>query len=324
MRTFVSKLGTKMDEYLNFRQAMGRSDYHKRTLKNFDKFCFEQYPEIKIPIREVVLDWFARESAKNQSGITLESKATAIRQFARYVGEEAYVLPDKFTPVKKRLFTPYIFTDVELTLLLTTADAFPSKFQHDPLLLKVIPVILRLLYTCGLRPGEARMIKCKNINFSTGEVLISQTKTRKERIIVMSNDMLEMCKSYEFQRNLIVGEKEYFFTNKNGNVINCRQIETAIKRCWIIANPETKPNMLPKIRPYDLRHQFASAVLHKWLDEGRNLYTMLPYLRTYMGHKDMSTTAYYIHILPEKLLKSSGIDWDKIDNVLPEVKIWER
>ncbi|WP_373213483.1 hypothetical protein [Ruminococcus sp. 5_1_39BFAA] len=26
------------------------------------------------------------------------------------------------------------------------------------------------------------------------------------------------------------------------------------------------------------------------------------YLRTYMGHKELSTTAYYIHLLPEKFV----------------------
>lgn len=28
-----------------------------------------------------------------------------------------------------------------------------------------------------------------------------------------------------------------------------------------------------------------------------------------MGHKDWEATAYYIHLLPEKLVKSAGIDW---------------
>ena len=152
--------------------------------------------------------------------------------------------------------------------------------------------------------------------------MISGTKTRKQRIIVMSDDMLEMCKQYEFKRNIIVGKREYFFTDKNGGVMNRRKLETAVKRCWIIANPGVRNHILPKIRPYDLRHQFASTVLHKWLDEGKNLYTMLPYLRTYMGHKEMSSTVYYIHILPEKLLKSSGVEWNRIDSILPEVEIW--
>jgi hypothetical protein len=46
---------------------------------------------------------------------------------------------------------------------------------------------------------------------------------------------------------------------------------------------------------------------------------MLPFLRSYMGHDKLSETAYYIHILPENLIKSPGIDWDALNAILPEV-----
>lgn len=82
------------------------------------------------------------------------------------------------------------------------------------------------------------------------------------------------------------------------------------------------PSELPKVRIYDLRHRFASAVLNRWLDEKRNLYAMLPYLRAYMGHEKISTTAYYIHLLPENIVKSTGIDWTTLDELMPEVNVW--
>jgi integrase len=81
--------------------------------------------------------------------------------------------------------------------------------------------------------------------------------------------------------------------------------------------------MLPKVRPYDLRHRFASTILQKWLTEERDFYAMLPYLRAYMGHEKFSHTAYYIHLLPENLLCSSGVDWSAIDSVNLEVTIWK-
>jgi len=45
---------------------------------------------------------------------------------------------------------------------------------------------------------------------------------------------------------------------------------------------------------------------------------MLPYLRAYMGHEELSETAYYIHILPENLVKSAGVDWAALNNLLPD------
>lgn len=73
-----------------------------------------------------------------------------------------------------------------------------------------------------------------------------------------------------------------------------------------------------------LRHRFATAVLNRWLDEKKELSSRLPYLQTYMGHKDWEATAYYIHLLPEKLVKSAGIDWEAMNRLIPRVELWEK
>ena len=62
------------------------------------------------------------------------------------------------------------------------------------------------------------------------------------------------------------------------------------------------PKELPRVRAYDLRHRFASVVLQGWIDEGKNLYVMLPYLRAYMGHQSFSDTVYFmVRILPVRV-----------------------
>lgn len=42
-----------------------------------------------------------------------------------------------------------------------------------------------------------------------------------------------------------------------------------------------------------------------------------------MGHKTLAQMAYYIHLLPENLLKSKGIEWDRLNDVIPEAEEWE-
>ena len=75
------------------------------------------------------------------------------------------------------------------------------------------------------------------------------------------------------------------------------------------------------IIPYG--HRFATAVLNRWLDRKRDIQSRLPYLRTYMGHKDIESTAYYIHLLPENLVKSAGIDWKSMGQIFPRAELWE-
>lgn len=318
MKEYSSSFAPLIRDYLEFRTAMGRSEDHAVQLHFFDRYCRENHLESNYLNREVVRGWISDEVAKGRRG--LENKASAIRLFAKYLGGGAYVLPRNAIP-KKQDFTPYIFTDDELAAFFRAAEA--TKSRHDPFLRETVSVLWRLLYTCGLRPREGRLIKCEDICFRTGEILVSKAKRNKERIVVMSSDMTRLCKSYSIQRSAIAGRCEYFFVTSNGDALKAPQLNRWIKHCWAQANPDVPAHLLPNIRQYDLRHRYASTILQKWLDEGRNLYAMLPYLRAYMGHEKFADTAYYIHILPENLLKSPGVDWDRLDAIVPGVEIWE-
>ena len=130
-------------------------------------------------------------------------------------------------------------------------------------------------------------------------------------------------KQYDLKRKIAVGISEFFFCNQDGSQLKLHHLDPAVKQCWRDAHPGVDPKELPRIRAYDLRHRFASAVLQKWIDEGKNLNVMLPYLRAYMGHQSFSDTVYYIHLLPDRLMKSPGIDWEKIDQVGLEVDLWQ-
>lgn len=318
MKKYSSKLAQLIESYLEFRSAMGRSTCHARNLLLFDRFCCEKYPDLECLEREAVRGWISDEIAKGRGG--LENKAAAIRVFAKYLGNGAYVLPTNTIP-KKQGYTPYILTDEELATFFRVADT--AKNKHDPFLRETVSVLWRLLYTCGLRPREGRLIKCNEICLNTGEILVSKAKRSKERIVVMSGDMLKLCKSYNTRRAAVAGSCEYFFVSGDGFPLEAYQLSYWFNRCWAKANPDTPSHLLPYLRQYDLRHRYASAILQKWLDEERNLYAMLPYLRAYMGHEKFADTAYYIHILPENLLKSPGVDWDRLDAIVPGVEVWQ-
>ena len=45
---------------------------------------------------------------------------------------------------------------------------------------------------------------------------------------------------------------------------------------------------------------------------------LVPYLSAYMGHSELTSTLYYVHLLSEKLRKSKGIDWDMLARIYGE------
>ena len=252
-------------------------------------------------------------------------KASAVRLLGNYMqalGKDAYVLYDGYATNETNP-SAYILTDDELTALFRAIDK-TEPTNKEPFLHEITPVLYRLIYTCGLRPNEGRELKQENINLKTGEIFITNTKWKKERLVVMSQDMLSMCRSYNKRREVFARGNEYFFPSFGGDgPLGKYQLSYYLRDAWVRANLSVNEKKLPHIRVYDLRHRFASAALMRWLDLGVPLGSKLAYLRAYMGHNTLSDTAYYIHLLPENLVKSAGIDWGAFDEIIPEVTAWQ-
>ena len=319
MSIFKSVFATDILSMIDYRVALGHSRYSYETiLLKFDKYCCENCPNVEKLTKEVVTSWLENEESNTSI------KASTIRTLGKYmtaIGKEAYVLYDKYGS-RKTTFKPYIFTDEELENLFKAIDTIkPSK--EEPFISEIAPVLYRLIYTCGLRPNEGRELKLENINLKTGEILIVCTKRKKDRIVVMSKDMLDLCNNYIKRREIFSKDSEWLFPSWSGEPLKNRQVGYYFKKCFKVSNSHIKKENLPSVRVYDLRHRFASAVLNRWLDNKDNIASKLSYLRAYMGHNSLSETAYYIHLLPENLLKSSGVDWKALEGIIPEVSLWE-
>lgn len=124
MKEFKSAFKPAIEEYLEFRSAMGYCNEHEQQLRYFDKYCYEHFPEQTELTKEVVRGWFYDEIASGRA--CLSSKATTIRLFARYLGSSAYVLPMNCVP-KTPDYLPYILTDEELAALFQAADTMEYK-----------------------------------------------------------------------------------------------------------------------------------------------------------------------------------------------------
>lgn len=317
-----SGLAPAIRSMIDYKVSLGyeESTYLARS-HSLDRYCMEYFPSETALTREVVTGWLERKPEESIG--YFHSRAGYARGLGKYlasIGSPAFILPEKFTSGRS-CFVPYIFTDSELMSLFHVIDIQEGKEGSlQPFLLSTV---FRLIYTCGLRPNEGRMLKRESVNLATGEILITETKRRKERIVVMSDDMMELAASYSRLRDAAYPDSPYFFPDRNGNPYPAQWMQNKFRAFFAAANPGTDPDMLPAVRIYDLRHRFASAALNRWLDHGENLFNRLPYLRAYMGHKELSATVYYIHLLPENLVKSAGIDWNSLRQMIPEVELWD-
>jgi integrase len=322
-KEFRSSISDPIKGFLDFRQKRGfaRTTYLP-SLHALDEFYAQNCCGQHYLTRENVISWLA--TRENAGTAQFSHDCIAVRQLGEYlqsIGQDAYVLSDKFSP-RYAKNTPHIFTDDELSALFRAIDTLPCKthacyfFENE-----IVKVLFRLIYTCGLRPSEARELRREDINMESGEILIRYNKQHKERIIVMSDEMLSLYRSYSQKLDICMPQCEYAFPNKLGIPFATEHISRLFKQCWQNANPSIPKDELPRVRVYDLRHRFASAAINKWLDDDVDVYVKLPYLRAYMGHEDLNATAYYIHLLPENIVKSNGVDWAALSEPIPEVSV---
>ena len=123
----------------------------------------------------------------------------------------------------------------------------------------------------------------------------------------MSEDMRALCQKYDS----VAGKRQWFFQKWDG---------TPYETLWynqVWRNLISKSGISWKgaPRPYDLRHAFASRNIIRWINNGKDVMELLPYLSAYMGHSELTSTLYYIHLLPENLRKSKAVDWALLSQV---------
>ncbi|MDP2729298.1 MAG: tyrosine-type recombinase/integrase, partial [Dehalococcoidales bacterium] len=172
----------------------------------------------------------------------------------------------------------------------------PSPFS--PVKHLVIPVFFRLLYCCGLRSSEARLLNTGDINLATGRMFIRQSKGHKDRTVMLAEDVLALCRKYETKVSRIFPDRQAFFPNSKGEFYNHSIQDYWFHLFWdhleVAGNYSGNP---PRV--HDFRHAFSVRRLNLWVNEGRDINAYLPYLSMYLGHVHLTDTDYYMHFASE-------------------------
>lgn len=309
-----------MDSLLEFRAAQGFStDKYRLYLGLFASFCRARHPGATELTARLANEWIAHEASGGHHSAACE-KATVVRALGNYIrafGGAAYVLPRE-TMKRSRTFSPHVFTDGELRSLFAAIDR-SCRNRRTLLAVKgAYSVLFRLMFTCGLRPGEGRCVRREDVDIARGGLFVREAKCHKERKVGLSRPMSEMIRKYLRELDKVSPDSPWLFPTRSGRPVTKNALAKYFARCWSLANPGVQAKALPRVRVYDLRHRFASTVLQRWTDEGADLLSVMPVLRAYMGHSSLSSTLYYVHLLPDNLRRSSGVDWQRLGMVIPE------
>jgi site-specific recombinase XerD len=138
--------------------------------------------------------------------------------------------------------------------------------------------ILTLIYSAGLRVGEAIKIKVQDIDSSRMQIRIRQAKGSKDRYVVLSAIMLDLLRIYY---NLYK-PKDFLFPSQMAEQISDRTVQCFFKDACL------KSKLNKTVSVHVLRHSFATHLMEQGVS--------LPIIQQLLGHKSLRTTSVYLHV----------------------------
>jgi integrase len=74
-----------------------------------------------------------------------------------------------------------------------------------------MPVIFRMIYLCGLRASEARLLKVGDVDLKEGILSIYYAKKDNHRLVPMSDCLISRCRAFSVQVHSHSVAEDYYF-----------------------------------------------------------------------------------------------------------------
>ncbi|MBA7543018.1 Tyrosine recombinase XerC [subsurface metagenome] len=302
-----------IENHVKLKQSVGyKYITEAKHLKRFDIFMLEKYSFATALTKEIVLDWCSKKPYEAQANQC--ERASIIRQFSRYldnIGVETYIMPKRYYP-RERQYVPYIYTDEDLKRFFAETEKchYSPEFPYRHL---IMPVFFRMLYSCGLRLSEARLLKVGDVN--AGILTINQSKKDNSRLVPMADSLIERCGKFSATVHRYSNPDDYYFPALGGKPITIQNLYKNFRKfLWGAGIPHRGRGHGPRI--HDLRHTYTIHCLKRWSEQGKDLLVYLPILKTYLGHDSFKETAYYLRltadVFPDITIKLESLYSDLI------------
>ena len=306
---FASFLGPQMRDYVALMQTMGHR-YVSRAVSflRFDRFL-QSHPElVDQPLDVLVREWTGHRSTPMHAWECLGTGRVLAKALRRH--DPTIVLPASdprlARQVRQQYRPPYIFTAEQARQLLDTARALPSP--RAPLRPLIAYTMLILAYCAGLRLGEVARLRVGDVNLRDQTLEISETKFFKSRRLPLAPSVIAALRDYLDARRQAGAPTQasaglFWHQHPAGQYSYAAASDLLTN---VIRQAGFKPER-GRVGPrcHDLRHSFVANRMLAWYREGVNPQSQLPYLATYLGHKDINSTLVYLNVTQE-LLQQAG------------------
>jgi integrase/recombinase XerD len=283
-----------LKDYFAMRRKLGfKLRKHEETLRSFMNF-FEKQQDSYLTTG-LALKW--ARIPKNTDPAWWTERLSMLRGFAAYwktidprteVPSLHILLPQYKRPM------PHIYSDQQIVQVLASTQKLPTEDTNT------YWTLFGLLLATGMRIGEALALDNKDVDLKQGVITVHNTKLNKSRILPLHKTVPPVLKQYVRQRDkrFPIRENESFFTIVDGrrpsHAVTLKRFKQVLFDVRILKPPKTKGPRL-----HDLRHTFAVRALTGFYKNGQNIDGKIHALSTYLGHKDIRCTYWYLTAVPE-------------------------
>jgi integrase/recombinase XerD len=308
---FGSFLGRFLREHVELRRSLGfRFDTQAGRFAHFDRFL-QLRPDLKEkPVPILVREYESAAKTQEQRWACQLMARNLSRAWARI---DPNVPPMKPDPrLKSRILAarrrPYIYTPQQIRQILDVARHFPSP--RSPLRPLTLYTMVALAYCAGLRIGELMRLDLGDLCLEDGTITIRDTKFFKSRCLPLTDSAVSVVSEYVLARGEQGGSRAesaplfWRQTRDGGGRYTRVTVEALMEQ--VLRRAGLKPargRQGPRF--HDIRHSFVNHRMTDWYRNGINPQAHLPYLATYLGHRDIYSTLAYMNATPELLQLAS-------------------
>ena len=210
----------------------------------------------------------------NKLSVSFQNQiVNAVKLFFRTI-ENRKLDPELIHRPKRQKLLPNVLSKEEVKLILNAHNNIKHK------------AMLSLIYSCGLRCGELLALKPEHIDSNRKLLIIKQGKGRKDRIVPLSEKIINMLREY-----FIACKPEvYLFEGQTkGEIYDISSLQKVLKHAL------EKANIKKPVTLHWLRHSYATHLLENGTD--------LRYIQEILGHRSSKTTEIYTHVSTKCLQK---------------------
>lgn len=265
-------------------------DDYGRTVKEFFKFIYDNYPDIKEIAdisRDVVLSYEKYLITKKDGRNRIISRGrrrrylSNLKMFFVYLQKEEKIYANPTAniaiPNEKRRILKVVLTIEEMDKLIKVCPGETTKCLRDR-------AILELLYSAGIRADELCNIELEDIDLSEMLLFVRKGKLGNQRMIPFGQSAKYWIEKYLRQaRPLIFGsDSNLLFVSMRGRKLDPQALLDIVKSYARIAGIEKN------VTSHTFRHSCAGHMLKGGAD--------IRYVQKQLGHRRISTTESYLKI----------------------------